>query len=184
MFGIPSEAERNKWLCWVICTLYPFSYIYSDIFSQNTGVLCVIGESNLPPSLKEKKKKSTQDIGTNTLCYKLIYMFPACIYCFHNSLLPFGHHLLYQHQIKYWGVLLLHLWVTPKENQAGRPGAALCVDIFSLPACPFPLSDYQGTTVVLHLCLDSVRRKTNWILYKEEKRKKKKAEECIKLCKW
>lgn len=154
-------------------TVSLFLHLLRHIQPEHWCSLCHWGVKFTSISEGKKKKKSTQDIGTNTLCYKLIYMFPACIYCFHNSLLPFGHHLLYQHQIKYWGVLLLHLWVTPKENQAGRPGAALCVDIFSLPACPFPLSDYQGTTVVLHLCLDSVRRKTNWILYKEEKRKKK-----------
>lgn len=171
MFVIPSEAERNKWLCWVICTLYPFPYIYSDVFSQNTGVLCVIGESNLPPSLKEKKK-STQDIGTNTLCYKLIYV--SCL------------HLLFSQ-------LTATFWPPPSVSAPnkilrgapaafvghpkGKPGrqtrcCSLCGYPFSanLSLSPFW---YQGTTVVLYLRLDSVRRKTNWILYEEEKKKKK-----------
>lgn len=115
----------------------PSSYIYLDIFSQSPGVHCEAGQSKFT-SISAK----AQEPGRNALCWKAD--FPTCIYCSHSSLLASVDHLLYQPRTKGSATFLLHLRVIPKGKQAGKPSDAICVHIFSLSPCPFPLSDTKG----------------------------------------
>jgi len=138
-FGIHSKAEENIWICWVIWTLSLFLHLFRHIQPDHWCSLWRKAVRKLPPSLQKHRSLA------ETLCAgKPVSTFLACVYCFHTSLLPFDHYLLYQHRTKDSVILLLHLWVTPKGKREGKPGAALCVHILSPPSCPFPLSGIKG----------------------------------------